>query len=421
MNIAIQHVAPEEIMALLDGELANDQTRALEAHIEQCAECSQIAEQLRATSQSLSAWTVPAIPRSLDDAISAMGEKSASLTEIPEPELLVRVSFWTWKQWTLSAVGALATLVIVAGIMLPDLNRSGAKAVFAQHQVRESIDSFNGRLQESPKDGNLTRSAPEVIVRNGPASIAKGGGGGGGDRDKLQPADSVSAPMIARTVSLSIVVKDLLRVRTALDAMLSRHHGYAAQLNVSTPENAPRGLGASLRIPAPALESAIADLRTLGRVENESQSGEDVTKQHTDLLARLKNSRETEERFRAILETRAGKITEVLQVEEEIARVRGEIEGMEAEQKALEHRVDFASVDLQLTEEYKAALNPPAPSVATRIHNALVAGYQNAQETVLGILLFFMEDGPTIMIWLAILAFPALLLWRRFRRMAATV
>ena len=50
--------------------------------------------------------------------------------------------------------------------------------------------------------------------------------------------------------------------------------------------------------------------------------------------------------------------------------------GIAFEQKALEHRVDFASVELQLTEEYKAQLNPPAPSVSTRIHNAFVAGYQ---------------------------------------------
>jgi hypothetical protein len=43
-------------------------------------------------------------------------------------------------------------------------------------------------------------------------------------------------------------------------------------------------------------------------------------------------------------------------VEEEMARVRGDIERMEAEQKALEHRVDFATVELQLTAEYRAQL-----------------------------------------------------------------
>jgi chromosome segregation ATPase len=156
-------------------------------------------------------------------------------------------------------------------------------------------------------------------------------------------------------------------------------------------------------------------------VENESQSGEEVTQQHADLVARLRNSRDTEERLRAILEQRTGKIGDVLQVEREIARVRGDIERMEAEQQALEHRVDFATVELQLTEEYKAELNPPAPSVSTRIHNALVAGYQNASETALGVVLFFAEEGPVLLIWLAILALPVALLWRRYRRMAAVI
>ena len=228
------------------------------------------------------------------------------------------------------------------------------------------------------------------------------------------------SPMIARTVSLSIVVKDFAASRSSLDGMLARHHGYSAQLNVSTPENAARSLQASLRIPAPELASAVADLKTFGRVENESQSGEEVTQQHTDLVARLKNSRETEQRFRAILQQRTGKVSEVLQVEEGIARVRGDIERMEAEQKDLEHRVDFATVELQLTEEYKAQLNPPAASVSTRIHNAFVAGYHNASETVLGIVIFFAENGPTLLIWFVILVLPVILIWRRYRRALGT-
>jgi hypothetical protein len=166
---------------------------------------------------------------------------------------------------------------------------------------------------------------------------------------------------------------------------------------------------------------AVADLKTLGRVENESQSGEEVTQQHTDLVARLKNSRETEQRFRTILRQRTGNVVEVLQVEEGIARVRGEIERMEAEQKALEHRVDFASVELQLTEEYKALLNPPAASVSTRVHNAFVSGYRNTSETALGIVLFFAEYGLALLIWLVILGLPVIFVWRRYRKTLTTV
>jgi hypothetical protein len=222
--------------------------------------------------------------------------------------------------------------------------------------------------------------------------------------------------MIARTASLSITVKDLAVSRASLDAILARHQGYSAQLTVDTVANLPRSLQASLRIPAPGLSAAISDLKTLGRVEKESQSGEDVTQQHVDLAQRLKTARDTEERFRGILQQRTGTVADVLEVEEGIARVRGEIESMEAEQTALEHRVDFATIDLQLTEEYKAEIISPTASLGPRMHHSFVEGYRNASETVLGIVLFLMEYGPSILIWLAIIPLPAILLWRRYRK-----
>jgi len=277
-----------------------------------------------------------------------------------------------------------------------------------QLRAAEKFETTDGALADDrlafTAQSSASASKPQVQVHNG------------------QPARAgapVSAPMIARAVSLAIVVKDFAAARASVDNILARHQGYSSQMNVNTAENAPRSLQASLRIPAPALSAAINDLRSLGRIARETQSGEDVTRQHADLVARLKNSRDTEQRLRDILRQRTGKVADVLEVEQEISRVRGEIEEMESEQKALEHRVDFATVELQLAEEYKAQLNPPAPSISTRIHNAFVAGYQNASETLLGIFLFFAEYVPVLLIWLAILALPFVLIWRRYRRLVS--
>jgi len=222
--------------------------------------------------------------------------------------------------------------------------------------------------------------------------------------------------MIARTLTLSVLVKDIPASRPSLDAILVRHHGYIAQLNVSTQQDAPRSFQASLRIPAPELTAALTELKAFGRVLSEEQSGEEVTQQHADLAARLQNARETEDQLRGILQQRTGRVSDILEVEEEIARVRGEIESMEAEQQALEHRVDFAEVNLTLTEDYKAALSSP-DSATTRMHNAFVAGYRNAVGTLLGLLLFTEEYGPTLLIWLALLALPTVLVYRRYRRL----
>jgi hypothetical protein len=84
--------------------------------------------------------------------------------------------------------------------------------------------------------------------------------------------------------------------------------------------------------------------------------------------------------------------------------------------KTLSIGVDFVTVNLQLMEEYKAQLNPPAPSISTRLHNALVEGYRNASETVLGIVLFFAECGLTLLIWALVLLLPAAWFWRRYHR-----
>jgi len=46
--------------------------------------------------------------------------------------------------------------------------------------------------------------------------------------------------MIARNISLSIVAKDFDVARGSLDAILARHSGYAAGLNVATPQGAAR-------------------------------------------------------------------------------------------------------------------------------------------------------------------------------------
>lgn len=118
-------------------------------------------------------------------------------------------------------------------------------------------------------------------------------------------------------------------------------------------------------------------------------------------------------------ETRRTQRQQRREVEEQIADVRGQIEQMEAEQKNLEHRVDFATIDLRISEEYEAELNRPASS-GTQIHNAFVAGLQNLAEMLLGMLLFVEEYGPVLLLWLVILGVPAaLVLRKRYRRMLA--
>jgi type II secretory pathway pseudopilin PulG len=239
---------------------------------------------------------------------------------------------------------------------------------------------------------------------------------GGSAEGQTRVNDADSAPMIARRAELKVLVEKLEDARQAMDRILAKHKGYVAQLSASAEGGSERTVAASLRVPADQLDACLAELKKLGRVIQESQAGEEVTQQHVDLVARLKNSRNTEARLSGVLEQRSGPVKEILEVEKESARVRGEIEQMEAEQQNLEHRVSFATIDLKLAEEYKAQLTSPAPSAGMQLRNAIVNGFRNASESLLGIILFFAEAGPTLLLWLAILFIPARLIWRRYQR-----
>jgi hypothetical protein len=427
---------PEEIMSHLDGELFADRAQFVSAHIETCTACQELVTSLRNTSRSLSSWTSGSVPARLENNFMLTAAKSPSQSGTSGANWFPGTFRLSWKQWMGGLVAAAAAAILLLSISVPTLYRSQSAAhkASAVAQLREDKAQ---PTYSSPVDAARVNSAEEqrgtdreMYTRNGTlealSAPAPGASPRAADRYVLRIQEkgknplpesglTLAAPMIARTVSLSITAKDFDSSRASLDAIVARHNGYSASLSVSTPQNAARSLQASLRIPAPQLPVALAELKSLGRVELENQNGEEVTQQHADLVARLKNSRETEQRLQAILTQRTGKISDVLEVEQEIARVRGEIEQMEAEQKNLEHRVDFATLDLKLSEEYKAKLDSPAPAISTLIHNAAVSGYRNVADTLLSIVLFFAEYGPVLFFWLLLLSIPAGFVWRRWR------
>jgi hypothetical protein len=175
--------------------------------------------------------------------------------------------------------------------------------------------------------------------------------------------------------------------------------GFLDQITVKGAPGAARTLNGSLRVPAARLGDALTRLRQLGQVTEDSQGSQDVTDQLVDLDTRLANARATEQRLNEILKNRTGKLSDVLQVEQQISRVRLEIEQMDAQRVNTGRQVTYATIALEINEIRKAGLETGPLSLTTRLRVAAADGLESALESVVSAVLFALRAGPSAALW----------------------
>jgi hypothetical protein len=433
MNKIIHPMEPEELMAYLDGELSAEQAAITAAHLQECPDCQETVDGLRSLSKELGTWRVE-IP------VSKMAESvTIALDQIKAKPLGTGRDRWSSldlfrNSWNpIAWAGGMAAIVIVLCVGTIRFVGSNANNVFStvgQTLPMEARDSSRERPSARDKvSTSLMPPPPPPPTAGGqwrefyrPQQFAKlqrppvvQFGANSGELAPSAPA----GPMIIRTAELSLTTKDFDKARAAIETSLRRHRGYVADLKIGGAAGAGHTLTGSLRVPADQLDATIAELKTLGRVESESRGGQDVTSQYVDLQARLTNARNTEKRLTDLLSQRTGKLSDVLEVEREVDRVRGQIEQMEGERKTMASRVNFATVNISVSEDYKAQLEVVPPSTSTRLSNAAVEGYRSMVDGIMGVILFLLSNGPSLLLWTALLFLPARFAWKTLRRRLA--
>jgi len=429
-HLADHPIQREELMAYLDGELPTDRASAAVAHLERCPDCQAFAAELRDISRQLMTWEIEPPDAQMPAVLAAALEECPPRQEAAKPGPHRFLGGVMRRRWAWAGAFGVLCVVVVLSIKFTTHNRNFARQEMATRLI-EPGGGGGGYAPQATRDSNglyhgLGDHAESSFSRDGqpPSDQSKVAGQSGEYKAWLEPTDSAprtSGPMIVRTAGITITTKDFDGARAALDEILKRHRGYVGEMNVSTPTGSGRSVTATLRVPSDQLDSAMADLRRLGRVESESQSGQEVTAQYVDLQARLANARNAEQRLTDLLRQRTGKLSDVLAVETEIDRVRGAIEQMEAERKNLAGQVDFATINATVGEDYKAELQVVPVSTSTLIRNAAVDGYRAMVDGVIGVVLFLFSYGPSLLLWGAILFFPARFAWRRVRRQGGKV
>lgn len=163
------------------------------------------------------------------------------------------------------------------------------------------------------------------------------------------PPDAIST-MVIRTATASVEVDSLEPAIARVKELASRLGGYVANSGVEAGKNRLRRASLEVKIPAGRFEDVVAGLEPIGKLETINVSAQDVGEEYVDVTARMENSRRLERRLIDLLASRTGKLKDVLDVEQALARVREEIERSEGRMRYLRAHTAMSTLSITVHE-----------------------------------------------------------------------
>ncbi len=155
---------------------------------------------------------------------------------------------------------------------------------------------------------------------------------------------------VIRKGSLTLTVLNTREAVETIEQMTADSGGIVSESRIYEFREGQYAAELTLRIPEVRFDSFIARLQDLGEAANVHKNSEDVTLPYLDMETRIKNLKAEEERLREIL-AKAKTVEEILQVEREFSRVRGEIELKTMSFTHLQDQVSLSTIQLSIREE----------------------------------------------------------------------
>ncbi|HNW91891.1 MAG TPA: DUF4349 domain-containing protein [bacterium] len=206
---------------------------------------------------------------------------------------------------------------------------------------------------------------------------------------------------------IGVEVNDFAAAAAQLEQLVTAAGGYIT--NASSEEQSSGGRRGSIevKIAPDKLNAFLADVRKLGDVKSENRRTDDVSMEYVDLSARLATKRQLEQELLGLLHTSSPRLSEKLEVERELARVREEIETTQGRLKHIDTLAAMATITVSLFEPETVA-----PEDENIIFNAFKDGVEGLLHSVGALIIFIFYAAPWLLA-LLLLLFVVRAWWRR--------
>lgn len=246
-----------------------------------------------------------------------------------------------------------------------------------RERSRGANDSAAGYTAAAPSVANDAAPSIAFDARRAPVAPSRAaapeaetggiaGGGAGTSAAKVTRADvgavadRVAPDMIIRTGTASVQVDSLDVAVQRVRQLAQRVGGVIANSSLQGGRDQVRTATLEVKVAAARFDDLVTGLAPFGKVESVNVTAEEVGEEYVDVSARVANARRLEARLVDLLATRTGKLSDVLAVERELARVREEIERYEGRLRYLESRSAVSTLAVTMHEPFPLLAGQPA-------------------------------------------------------------
>jgi hypothetical protein len=263
----------------------------------------------------------------------------------PRPTGMRSPRFARVTQWaTRTTTPAMAGLLVAGACLLAAGCSAGSPSASSKGAANAAAP---GRPQSAVGSAVPGRSA---AAQNG-----SGQSGSAGGTTLALPAPA--AQSIIYTASLTVRAADITRAATQATRLARAAGGYLSSEKTALDRAHPglSTIGLELKIPVAAYPATLDALGRLGTRLDQSQQAQDVTQTVADVTSRVTSAQAAITQLRALL-TRAGSVSDLLSVQNQISAEETSLEELQAQQRALTHETTYATVSLLLVSRTAPAI-----------------------------------------------------------------
>jgi len=429
--------------AYLDGEITDAQRKELDLHVASCDSCMVEFEELKFMKELLEEEVLMPLPEDFDERLHAQLVKTSETLSRDKEESGIKHVVINLKDRFKHLSKASKGISAVAAVFLVGVVFVNQFDLFNPIMMR--ADQATSEMSTMASEPNM--SAPQAYGDKGEMSLvfnenSVADSNDGASYDDIQESESQEMAtagsnttrlqktnddayrqgrMILKTANLSIDVEDYDAVVDKIKGLIENTEGFieseqmSYRTDFSDRDNLKYG-SLVLRVPSGGFESILDDIKSEGNINYDNSYSEDVTKNYRDTASEIENLKITEERLRAILE-QATEVEDILNIENELTRVRSQINAYTNQLKNWEDLNDLSYVYLEIVEV--ESLDPQITKIDDSLWSRAKYGFVDTINQVITtfeqIVVWVVSKSP-ILVGLGVVTWLITSVWRKKAR-----